>query len=283
LTDPLSAKPVAYVVLPCLNEEVALTDLLPAIQDAFEPAGQPYRVVVVDDGSDDGTVAVANAWGRQGPLTVLSHEKNQGLGAAMQTGLSHVVTVATDADVVVTLDADLTHPPALALVMIARIAAGDEVVIASRYAPGGAEIGLKPHRKLMSRCASFLLQTYFHVTGARDYTCGFRAYQVGALRRAFRAWQGQLVEDNSFVCMAEILVKLGALGTRIGEVGLQLRYDLKTGPSKLRVLRTIRRYFVLIGRREQIRAVARRWRSSETEAREAPVPKQASGVADHDS
>ena len=84
--------------------------------------------------------------------------------------------------------------------------------------------------------------------GARDYTCGFRLYRAAMLRRAADAWGDRLVEEAGFTCMAEVLLKLGRGGARVAEVPLILRYDLKEGASKMKVMRTIARYFVLAQR-----------------------------------
>jgi len=123
-----------------------------------------------------------------------------------------------------------------------------DIVIASRYAPGGDEVGLTALRKVLSRGASFLLTLMTPVPGARDYTCGFRLYRAAMLRRAADAWGSRLVEEAGFTCMAEVLLKLGRGGARVTEYPLILRYDLKEGASKMKMMRTISRYFALIQR-----------------------------------
>jgi dolichol-phosphate mannosyltransferase len=147
------------------------------------------------------------------------------------------------------MDADNTHDPALLTDMVRRM--NDEhadIVIASRYAPGGREIGLSPLRSVLSRGASFLLSISARVGGARDYTCGYRLYRAAVLRRAVAAWGERLVEEAGFTCMAEVLLKLGRGGAHVSESPLVLRYDLKEGASKMKMARTIARYFELIRR-----------------------------------
>jgi dolichol-phosphate mannosyltransferase len=68
------------------------------------------------------------------------------------------------------------------------------------------------------------------------------------LRRAVAAWGERLVEEAGFTCMAEVLLKLGRGGARVSETPLVLRYDLKEGASKMKMTRTIARYFELIRR-----------------------------------
>jgi len=246
-------KTVIYFLLPAYNEESDLPKVLESISKLkFEV--EDWRVVVIDDGSSDGTPALLKKWSDKVPLTVLTHSPNQGLGRAMRTGLSHLSEIVTDTDAVVALDADSTQPPELTVRMRRKQQRDNlDVVIASRYCDEGSddkgkEVGLAFHRKVLSRGASFLLDLAFHVKGAKDYTCGFRLYSGSILKRAKRIYGDRFVEEKNFVCMAEILVKLYHIGAKVGEVPLTLRYDLKGGASKLRIMRTVLRYFILIWR-----------------------------------
>jgi dolichol-phosphate mannosyltransferase len=239
--------PALTIILPAYNEARALPHLLAAIAADLRAALSP-RVIVVDDGSSDDTAAVARGEGDALPVHVIAHPRNLGLGAALRTGLLAAVANAADDDVIVVMDADNTHPPALIVDLAGAVAAGADVAIASRYAPGGREVGLSWYRRIMSRGASALLWAAFHLPGARDYTCGYRAYRAGILRRAISVFGDRLIEERGFVCMAELLIKLSRLGARIAEVPLVLRYDLKAGPSKVKIIPTILRYLRLIVR-----------------------------------
>ena len=240
-----------WLVLPAYNEERSLPALLErcvAVASNLERSGSALRVVVVDDGSTDGTVAAAQSFATRLPVEVVPHGVNRGLGAALRTGLAAGLERAQEGDAIATMDADNTHDPGLLRRMAEKLAAGADVVIASRYEPGGQEIGLSPIRRVLSRGASFLLSIVLPVRGARDYTCGFRLYREATLRRAAAAWGDRLVEEAGFTCMAEVLLKLGRGGARVAEVPLILRYDLKQGASKMKVGRTIARYFALSSR-----------------------------------
>jgi len=237
-----------YLVLPAYNEERDLGALLERVAAALPPEKVNYRVLLVNDGSEDGTFTLAKSMAERMPLELIDHGYNRGLGQAILTGLRRGNMLAGHADVVVTMDADNTHDPALIPAMAAKIASGYDVVIASRYENGGKEIGLSWVRHVFSGGASFLLRLFFPITGARDYTCGYRAYSGDLLHRAFAAYGDGLVQERGFTCMAEILIKLGKLGARVTEVPLVLRYDFKSGPSKMKVMRTIWRYGILITR-----------------------------------
>lgn len=254
--------PTLWIALPAYNEERSLPALLEryvALRPEIEKRGAKLRVLVVDDGSTDGTIAAANRFQDRLDLEVIPHEVNQNLGAALRTGLTGALERCSDEDVIGTMDADNTHDPSLFPGMWDVLEQEHaDVVIASRYAPGGREVGLTRLRSFLSRGASFLLTAVTPVRGARDYTCGFRLYRASTLRRAVQAWGSRLIEEAGFTCMAEVLVKLGRSGAIVREVGLVLRYDLKEGASKMKILRTISRYFamsrrVLATRAPQIR------------------------------
>jgi dolichol-phosphate mannosyltransferase len=153
-----------------------------------------------------------------------------------------------DEDVLITMDADNTHNPQLIGAMVKKIRSGASLVIASRYEQGSEVVGLSAARKFLSRGASELLRFFFPIPGAKDYTCGYRAYRGVKLKQAFELYGNRLVEERGFTCMAEILIKMRAVGVRVAEVPLVLRYDFKSGESKMKVPRTILHYFIMIAR-----------------------------------
>ena len=238
-----------WLALPAFNEERSLPALLERcvpVAHALASEGRRFRVIVVDDGSKDGTIEAAKAFATRLDIEVVPHVVNQGLGAALRTCLRTGLARGGEEDVIATMDADDTHDPALLPAMWKALEErAADVVIASRYVAGGEEIGLSPVRKVLSRGASFLLTAVTPVNGARDYTCGYRVYRGATLRRAAAAWGENLVEEAGFTCMAEVLLKLGRGGARVTEWPLVLRYDRKEGASKMKVLRTIRRYFTM--------------------------------------
>ncbi len=241
-----------WLALPAYNEERSLPALLERcipVAKALEAKGLRLSVIVVDDGSKDGTIAAARSFEGRLPVEVVPHVVNQGLGAALRTCLKSALERARDGDAIATMDADNTHDPALLVEMHRRLVdTPADLVIASRYVEGGEEVGLTPLRQVLSRGASFLLTLVAPVAGARDYTCGYRLYRESLLRSAARAWGDRLVEEAGFTCMAEVLLKLGRGGAKVTEAPLVLRYDLKEGASKMKIMRTITRYFALAQR-----------------------------------
>lgn len=232
-----------YILLPAYNEEKALPEMLRALS---APEFHDYTVIVVDDGSTDGTAHAAASSPIGNKLIFLQHGQNKGLGQTMATGFSYLQTRMQDEDTLTTLDADNTHPVSDIPEMVSAIRGGCDIVIRSRFVPGAAEHGVPPHRRLFSRGASWLLRTTTRIPGVKDYSCGFRAYSGKLLREAWTRYGDALIEENGFACMFELLYKLSLLHPIIKELPLQLRYDLKPGPSKLPTLPTMRRYFALL-------------------------------------
>lgn len=238
-----------YVVLPAYNEQENLGPLLDGIAEAMAEEGFDYQVIVVDDGSRDDTLAVAQARAKNMPLRIERHEVNQGLGPTIRDGLAAAAKSCHGRDIVVALDADNTHPPGLIGAMVRRVREGNDVVIASRYQPGARVLGVPPVRRLLSWGAGTLFRMVFPIPGVKDYTCGYRAYRGEFLQGAFERYGDRFVSEAGFQCMVDILLKLHRLGAICCEVPLVLRYDLKGGVSKMKVGRTVLRTLGLMVRR----------------------------------
>lgn len=238
---------IVMVAIPAYNEGDSLAPLIRKLDRLKETAQTNLQVVFVNDGSRDNTGAVlAQAAAARPYITVLTHPQNQGLGAAINTILAYACDHLSDADVLVTMDGDNTHDPAAIPPMVNKLKRERlDLVIASRFVRGGAERGLPPYRKLLSRGASLFFRLFFRIPHVRDYSSGYRAYHMAFLRGALARW-GALVTADGFECMAEILAKFSRLKPRAGEYPLVLRYDQKQSPSKMRIMRTIRGYFNLL-------------------------------------
>lgn len=235
-----------HILLAAYNEEQSIGNVLNDIARSL--ADGDYKVWVVDDGSTDGTAGVAERWRSQIPLILIQHHKNQGLGAALHTGFSAVIPVLSANDIVVTLDADNTHPPAQIGALMQPIEDGRvDLVVASRFVRGARTVGVPLYRRILSDGASFLFRLILPISGLKDYTCGFRACRGALLKSAQKKW-GRLATENGFAAAAEIIIKLGVLHPRVMEVPLILRYDRKPGASKMRVGQTIFRNLAVIVR-----------------------------------
>jgi dolichol-phosphate mannosyltransferase len=237
------------VVLPAYNEALEIARLVERIDAALTADGFRYLIVLVDDGSTDGTAEVAARTAERFPLRIVRHERNQGLGATIRDGLRAAVEESRPGDVLVAMDADNTHAPGFIRGMVSAIDAGADVVIASRYQRGSQTRGVPFDRRVLSCGASLLMRTVFPTRGVRDYTCGYRAYRAEMLRQAFTRFGDELISEDGFACMVDILLKLRGLGARFAEVPFTLEYDQKSGPTKMKVLQTIRRTLSMLARR----------------------------------
>ncbi len=246
-----------HVLLPAYNEQGNIGPLLEQYVQLAKSQAQArperkYKVLIVDDGSSDKTVETAETFKDKLDLAIEKHGQNRGLGPAVRTGLNKILERAELArtvpsqDIVVTMDADNSHPPELIPSMIDKIEKGYDLVIASRYVEGGKELGLARHRSLLSWGCSQLLKQFFPIPGVRDYTCGYRAFKMAKLKKLADKTQGEFYKEDSFVSVNEFLLQMAKLGLRATEVPLVLRYDLKLGKSKMKVLSTVLRYFLLI-------------------------------------
>jgi dolichol-phosphate mannosyltransferase len=237
------------IVLPAFNEASNIGAVLVALASAQARTSMRFHAVVVNDGSSDGTGDVVRAFRGGIQVSAIDHETNQGLGAAIRTGLLHAIGASGPSDVVVTMDADDTHTPSAISEMVAQIDSGLDVVIASRYRPGSVVSGVPAHRRFMSDAASWLFRLVFPIPGVRDFTCGYRAYRAPVLAEAVNRYRDDFINQEGFQCMVDILLKLSRMNLRFGEVPITLRYDRKAGKSKMKVLRTVVSTLLLLFRR----------------------------------
>jgi dolichol-phosphate mannosyltransferase len=237
-----------WFVLPAYNEGKNLRVLIDSIHTTMVLNNFNHQIVVIDDGSIDDTLGIAKELSISLPIDIIIHEENMNLGRTIGDGLTYVNNNFKLDDIIITMDADNSHPPELAVKMIGKINSGADLVIASRYEKGGAEIGLMFYRSIFSKTINKILQIIFPIRNIKDYTCGYRAYSGQLLSKAFDYYHDQFVTERGFTCMAEIIIKLRPFIKKASEVPLVLRYDLKQGKSKMKVVNTIIGYLFLIKR-----------------------------------
>lgn len=230
---------MVIITLPAYNEDRSLRCLLELVRESMEEDPLDYRVIVVNDGSTDGTAAIVDEFKGTMPIERIDHDTNRGLGEAVRTGLLRAMERVNDRDIIVTMDSDNTQTPGLIPGMVRGIREGNDVVIASRFRPGARVLGVPLYRRLLSRGASWAFRLAFPTRGVRDFTSGYRAYRAGMLARAFDTYGEQFFAESGFACMVDILLKLRELGAVMSELPLILRYDFKYGISKMLVFRTI--------------------------------------------
>lgn len=235
--------------LPAYNEEAGIGNLLRTISRYRNLSRYNINVLVVNDGSKDKTAQIVKLYAKEHKyVTLVEHPENKGLGEAVKTILRYAIENQEDDDILVTMDADNTHSPYLIESMVGTLISHRlDLVVASRFTKGGFELGLNSLRKLYSRGAMFFFKVFFRIRNLNDYSSGFRAYRIGIIKEAQKRWR-ELITTNGFDCMAEIAAKFSRMKIRAGEIPLILNYGAKDGESKMKVAKTIRGYFSLLGK-----------------------------------
>lgn len=208
------------VVVPTYNERSNLPHLAAAIRLGG------YRLLIVDDASPDGTGDVAEALAaNDAEMTVLHRPEKIGLGPAYADGFD--VALSRGADVVVQMDADFSHSPEDIPRLIEAINSGADLVIGSRYVPGGSTPDWPVGRRLLSRGGNAYARIMLGIP-IRDATAGFRAFRADALRRLpYRE-----AEASGYGFQVEMAWRADALGLAVAEVPIVFR-DRESGSSKM--------------------------------------------------
>lgn len=212
----------ALVLIPTYNER----DNLPLVVAGV--LAQPHtRVLVIDDGSPDGTGQVADqlAAAHHDRVEVLHRTGARGLGRSYLDGFRHAL--ASDADYVCQMDADLSHDPSFIPALMASAAAGAGLTIGSRYLPGGRVENWPLRRKMLSAFANRYIRA---ATGlaVRDCTSGFRCWRHEALATL----PLDRISSDGYAFLVEVTFHAALAGIEIAEVPIVF-VERRQGSSKL--------------------------------------------------
>jgi len=181
------------MVVPTYNERGRLAELTTALFDAAAQARLELELIIVDDNSPDGTGALADELARTRRIRVIHRAGKMGLGTAVVEGFAAATT-----DIVGVMDADLSHPPASVPPMFAAFReTGADMLVASRYIPGGSTSNWPLVRRLLSRLACTLATP---LSPVRDSTSGFFLIRRPVARRA-------TIQASGFKIALELLVR----------------------------------------------------------------------------
>jgi len=224
--ETAGAQPVT-VVVPCYDEERVIPFLAQTLTDTARDLRDRYqlRYVLVDDGSRDGTwVALQRAFGAWPQATLVRHEVNRGIGAAILTGVR-----AAGTEIVASIDCDGSYDPHVLAEMIPRLSPNVAMVTASPYHPAGRVRHVPRWRLALSLSAQAL---YRGVTGQRlhTYTSCCRVYRRSQVADI-------TLDEGGFLGVAELAVRLDHAGRTLVEQPAELETRL-LGHSKMKALRT---------------------------------------------
>jgi dolichol-phosphate mannosyltransferase len=210
------------VVIPTYQEAENIALVLQRVRAAAPAAS----VLVVDDGSPDGTADLAEAAGAEvGEVSVLRRTRKEGLGSAYRAGFE--VGLKAGHDVLLEMDADLSHDPADVPRLLAAIEEGAGLAIGSRYVPGGATPSWPWHRLLLSRWGNRYVGVVLGL-GVKDATAGFRAYRAEVLE----AIDYGTTRADGYAFQVEMAYRTRRAGAAITEVPITFS-DRVRGTSKM--------------------------------------------------
>ncbi len=248
-----------YVVVPVYNEADNLERLFASFRLLHTEYTDRHHVqlVMVDDGSTDDTVRLANELGEGLDLTVLSSATNKGPGSAFAMGFEYLASRITDSDWLVTLEGDNTSRRELLRHMFHRVREGYDVVLASPYMYGGGITNTSALRIFISHIANAFVKEFLGVHGIMTVSSFFRLYRGSVIQQLHQYYGAGIIERRGFACMIELLLKMMYLGVTISEVPMVLDTNLRAGKSKMKIMRTILGYIALSRRLKAWQDVAK--------------------------
>lgn len=236
-----------YFLAPFYNEEEFLTKFLSDLtKSASEVAKNKYTIILVDDGSRDKSLQIAESFKKKFPLTIISYKPNKGVDNAFKLGFEKIFKTTKEDDLIVTLESDNTSDFGILHKMIEKSRNGADIVLASCYAKGGGIYGTGAFRQVASRMANLILYLIFPIKGVKTYSSFYRVYKAESLKKIWKAYGNNLIEQKGFACMVEILIKCSKLPVKIEEVPMILRWENRRGKSKMKIDKTVIGYALLV-------------------------------------
>jgi glycosyltransferase involved in cell wall biosynthesis len=220
-----------YVCIPSYNEAPTIGLLLWKVRQVFAGFPREYQLLVLDDGSDDGTAEVLERYTRVLPLTVIRHQERQGYAGSIEELLRQAVehTDRPKRDAAVLMHADFAHGPNFIPDLVRRIESGADIVIAESRLEGEPS----RTRRLVRRLAPVLLRGVVSVPGVSDVVSGFAIFRLVSLRNAFRSQPAPLLTTEGWAANAELYDRAARHARRVETIAAVERRDLRQRPSRL--------------------------------------------------
>jgi glycosyltransferase involved in cell wall biosynthesis len=220
-----------YICVPSYNEAPTIGLLLWKVRQVFAGFPREYQLLVLDDGSQDGTAEVLERYTRVLPLTVVRHQDRRGYAAAVEDLLRLAVerTDRPKRDAAVLMHADFAHGPNFIPDLVRRIESGADIVIAQSKLEGESSRS----RRLVRRLAPVLLRGVVSVPGVSDVVSGFAIFRLVTLRNAFRSQPPPLLTTQGWAANAELYDRAARHARRVETIAAVERCDLRQRPSRL--------------------------------------------------
>ena len=215
----------AWLVLPTYNEAENIEPIVRAALAQLGSTGMAHRVLVVDDGSPDGTGEIADRLAAElGPVEVLHRDRKEGIGPAYLAGFRHAL--AGGAELLLEMDSDFSHDPA-DLPRLISAAADADLVLGSRYVPGGGVTDWGRARRLISRGGSIYAKLMLGIP-VNDLTGGFKCFRRDVLETLDLAGVG----TDGYGFQIEMTYRAIRAGFLVKEVPILFR-ERRVGASKM--------------------------------------------------
>jgi len=220
-----------YLCIPSHNEASTIGVLLWKIRKVFADFSREYQIVVMDDGSTDGTAAVLEPYQKVLPLTVLQQKGRLGYGKSVEALLRYAVgrTDRPKRDCAVLLQSDFTHDPSAIPDFLRRLESGADLVV------GDATLAEAPRAyRFLRRWGPRLFRRAAAVPDVRDLFSGFLAVRLVAVRNLSRdVPDGVLLHHDGWAAAAELCGRLARYARRVEAVPIVERHDLRQRPSRI--------------------------------------------------
>ena len=212
--------------VPTYNERANIRVLVPKILEIFRKEAIDGGVLIIDDDSPDGTGVVAEAFAKNTKMVfVLRRRYKMGIGSAYKDGFKYALSVGGDG--VIELDADLSHNPSYIPEFVKKLREGYDLVIGSRYIPGGKTPKWPLSRRVISVVTNRITKIFLGLS-PKDVTSGYRAYSHIVLKNI----DFNTVISDGYAFQVEMILRCQELGLNICEIPIAF-VDRKEGESKL--------------------------------------------------
>ena len=231
---------MVYICIPSRDEDRTVGVLLWKIRQVMTDLGRDFHVIVLDDGSRDGTRALLEKYKRVLPLTILSEKKPIGYGRAVEKLLRTAsgYTQYPKRDAIVTMQGDFTEHPDYLHSLIRSFEGGADIVLGEP----GPDPAPPPRPVRFARWFGRLaLGSNAGDAVPGDPLQGFRAYRAIVIRKALRATRDSpLIRTDGWAANAELMRILAPYARRVASVPVEKRYDIRRRPTRVRVFATVR-------------------------------------------
>ena len=224
-----------YFLIPFYNEELNLENLYNNL--LIKTKSIDYCIVFSNDGSTDRSVEIIKSRFQKTNYIIIDNKLNQGPGYAFNEGFKWILSHSKNTnDKIVTIEADSTSDLNILSDMLNISSLGYDLVLASVYSQGGGFEKTSFFRKIISASANLIFRFIFDIK-VQTLSSFYRVYDISLVRRINDKY-GNIISQNGFICMLEILFRAIKVNAKILEVPMTLKSDNRNGKSKLKIFKT---------------------------------------------